>query len=314
MSSEKKEPTKEVAAPAEEKAEPKKTGSKIVVGINGGTYSAADVEKTLRSLASQTPAPDAVYVATCSDQAARVGTLKTAVRACLPRGMGKVVVLDDDLGNLSSLVCLLMNSDNSDPETLLVTVKTGEVLAPNILESFAVAARGNPALALCRRGVTFPGRHREQNSGNVADVILSRYGAAYPRSIFGSDASLDAALEDMRTNSLPLLAKNSDIYVSAWMDKLGVPIVSLAPPTAVSWKECPRSVRYLVRQMRSHGLLCRSLKVKTPKSTVIFVSALLAVALGVAAIVAAKIAKKYDLLRKLGLGKNAVDDVVPAPV
>lgn len=298
---------------------------KIIVGLATTPSRVKELERTLLSLSNQTRKPDKIFISVCNvtDKETLKDVKLLALKPTLfPKGTCKIVMLDEDYGPLAKLAGLLLNPDNSGPDCLLVTVDDNQEYNPKFIESLVAGSEKHPNCVVCLSGHVigrFPRTwgYRNDRAGpgllkkrlslepnTPVDVVSGWAGVAYPRSVFSKEGSLDAGMENLRTKSLTLLNKHDDLYVSAWLDKLGVKkivIASLeanknAPP--VSGIRFVKEFWFLIRELRSRGLLASNIKVKWHKSTVFLASTMLTLLIAVSSVVAYCVWKKFRPILK----------------
>ena len=221
--------------------EPKK--QRIVVGLTTIPSRCDKLEETLVSLASQTLKPDAILISV-PKMSKREGVpypvpnIAKTVKRILP-GVGKVVVLDEDYGPLTKLIGPLFNEP--DPETIIITVDDDQRYGKNMVATLLAGARAHPGSVVCRCGHvigkfphlwgyrinrgdrTWPLSTVNVEPGSRVDIVSGFCGVLYPRGVFGTAEDIpDPAMEALRKDTLPILNKHDDLYISGWLDLLGV--------------------------------------------------------------------------------------------
>lgn len=296
--------------------------ARVVVSLTTIPSRVKDLEATLVSLAAQTRKPDNIYVtvprrSVREDKDYPIKELAGIVKKVLP-GVGRVAIVDQDYGPLTKLMGPLLQE--SAPTTLIITVDDDQRYDPRLVETLVAGSRAHPNSAIClcghrlgkfpsvwgfrssRGDSKWPLRTIYLEPDSQVDVVSGWCGVLYPRGVFGEEVP-NAAMEDLRTKSLPILNKHDDLYISAWLDSLKVPkfVVAYAsahgdtqlehayrnalsmgnsgPTIAVGIKHM-REFWGVIRALRARGLLLSTLKVPWYKSTVT-----LAVVAGAAALV-----------------------------
>lgn len=241
---------------------------RIIVGLTTSPDRVRYLDGVLASLANQLLKPETVYVVVTPNKTATDGGtdyrkfVKSVARALkkspLPRGVGKVLLADEDYGSASKLIGpLLMLSRNkgreSDNNVYLVTVNDDKLYGPRLLQDLLDGHYKHPNSAVCLFGHVlgnFPNYWAmscsNKKMGNRfwetvcikantrVDVVCSSSGVLYPSSIFCRKMMADATppascdvipnglMEDLRKNKIKGLHELDDLYISAWLDLLGV--------------------------------------------------------------------------------------------
>lgn len=311
---------------------------RVVVGLSTIPSRIPFLGRTLESLAAQTLKPHNVYISVPRHSEREkadypIAALKELVKKHFPKGVGKVVVTGEDYGPLTKLAGMLLNPENDGPDTVMVTVDDDYLYGTELLKTLVAGTARHPksVVALCGYAVgKFPaawGMRSDKGPKVIylkpntrVDVVAGWCGVAYPRSAFPSSGEgLDAAMEDLRLKTLPILNKHDDLYVSAWCDKLKVNKVVVgfgqtnkklshahknalstgtSGPTAVAKIKHLREFLYVVRQLRSKGLLCSDIKVSWDRSTVFLFSAVSIILIATTASLAVLLARKLLLPSK----------------
>jgi hypothetical protein len=316
-------------------------GPKVVVGLSTIPSRIPYLEKTLASLSKQSLKPDNVFISVSKVSTREkveypIKELTHMMRKFFPKGVGKVAVTPEDYGPLTKLAGMLMNPANSNPNTIMVTVDDDQSYDSGMLATLVEGTKKHPGKVVCLCGHVigkFPlswGYRSDRaskylkriylNPDTQVDIVSGWCGVAYPRSVFPLDGELDPGMEDLRLNSIPVLHKHDDLYISAWLDKLGVKKVVVAynngsskqlqhayknalsmgnsgPTPAVGIKHL-REFWYVIRQLRSKGLLCSKLKVKWHKSTVVLATLASILLLAASATLAVVLTKKFLLQKR----------------
>lgn len=285
---------------------------RVVVSLSTIPSRCGELEPTLRSIAAQTRKPDAVYVSvskvsTRENKPYPVKDLAKTVKSILP-GIGKVAVLDEDYGPLTKLMGALMAE--TDPATLIITVDDDQSYGHQLVETLVRGAREHPGGVVClcghvvgkfphvwgfrcsRKEGVWPLKHLYLRPGSRVDVISGWCGVLYPRGVFGTDVP-HPAMEALRKESLRILHRHDDLYISAWLDLLKVNkyVVAYEDQTGGQDEQLAHAnknslsmgdsgptpaqgIKHLnefwgvVRALRSRGMLASGLRVEWYKSTV----------------------------------------------
>jgi hypothetical protein len=295
---------------------------RVVVSLSTIPSRSKDLEPTLVSLAAQTLKPDAIYVSiprhsTREDVDYPIKAIAKVVKRVLP-GVGRVAVVDDDYGPLTKLMAPLLHEDS--PTTLIVTVDDDQQYDPRFVETLVTGAARHPKAAVCLCGhvlgkfpsvwgfrssrcdKTWPLKTIYLAPDTRVDIVSGWCGVLYPRGVFGEDVP-HPAMEDLRLEKLKILHKHDDLYISAWLDLLGVEKYVVAYEGAHGDKQLEHAYKNalstgnkgrtpaaglkhmreywgVIRALRSRGMLCSTLRVPWYNSTVT-----MATVAGVAALV-----------------------------
>jgi hypothetical protein len=311
---------------------------RVVVGLSTIPSRIPFLGQTLESLAAQTLKPHSVCISVPRHSAREkvdypIADLKALAKKHFPKGVGRVVVVEEDYGPLTKLAGMLLNPENDAPETLLITVDDDQRYDSRLVETLVAGTKKHPKSVVCLAGHVigkFPSAWGYRNDraakllkgvylkpDTAVDVVSGWCGVAYPRSSFPvSGEGLDAGMEDLSLKALPILNKHDDLYISAWCDKLKIKKVVVAygdngkgskqlghayknalsmgnkgPTPAVGIKHT-REFWYVIRQLRSKGLLCSELKVRWYRSTVVLFSAVSIILIASTATLAVFLARK----------------------
>ncbi|MDR3541962.1 MAG: hypothetical protein P4L69_13485 [Desulfosporosinus sp.] len=285
---------------------------RIVVSLSTIPSRCDKLDETLVSLASQTLKPDAIFISVSKNSIREnkpypVKALAKTVKRVLP-GVGRVIVLDEDYGPLTKLMGPLLNED--DPTTLIITVDDDQKYGEKLVETLVKASEQTPNAAVCMCGHVvghfpnvwgyrcsrmdrpWPMKKLYLKPGSQVDIISGWCGVLYPRGIFGDKDSIpNPAMESMRKESLKILHRHDDLYISAWLDLLKVKkyVTAYAEkqgdvqlqhayknslsmgdsgPTPSQGVKHLKEFWGVVRALRSKGLLVSNLRVKWYNSTV----------------------------------------------
>lgn len=296
---------------------------KIVIGLSTIPSRCDKLEPTLISLATQTYKVDAIYI-TIPKTSTRencdypIKDLAKIIKRILP-GIGRILVLEEDYGPLTKLMGPLMQE--SDASTVIITVDDDQKYDAKMVETLVKGSKEFPNAAICLCGHVigkFPNiwgfrcsRGDESfiksmyiEPGTQVDIVSGWCGVLYPRGVFGNEIP-NPSMEDMRKNTLKILHRHDDLYISAWLDMLKVPkyvvgylekhydtqlnhatLNSLsmgdAGPTPIQGIKHANEFWAVIRALRSRGLLISNLKVKWYKSTVTLATIASIVTVGVA--------------------------------
>ena len=227
----------------------------------------------------------------------------------------RVVELDADYGPLCKLLgALSATSGPASAGTLVVTVDDDQIYDERLLETIVAGAAAHPDSVVCFCGHAISANERllgvyewgfrssgfdgnalarafQLDSGSRVDIVSGWCGVAYPRRLLPD--ALDWELEAIRTTLNPVLHRNDDVYISAWLSRLGVPRVLVAYPAdsrhvqredKIVGRQNPLSlsgssgyvagnVRHLfewwslISYMRSHGFFAETARI-APRSAV----------------------------------------------
>lgn len=293
---------------------PKK--QRIVVSLSTIPSRCDKLEETLISLASQTMKPEAIFISV-SKESKREGVpypikdLAKTVKRIIP-GVGKIIVLEDDYGPLTKLMGPLFNEQ--DPNTLIITVDDDQKYGEKMVETLVKGSREHPKSAIClcghvigkfphvwgyrcsRKDRVWPLKQIYLKPGTQVDVVSGWCGVLYPRGVFPmpqEDGSTlpDPAMETLRKETLPILHRHDDLYISGWLDLLKVKKFVVAYDTKQSDGQLGHAYKNslsmgnngptpsqgikhmnefwgVVRALRSRGMLVSNLTVKWYNSTV----------------------------------------------
>jgi len=308
---------------------------RVVVSLSTIPSRCDKLEETLVSLASQTLKPNAIYVSVSKDSIREkkpypVKELAKTVKRILP-GVGRVIVLEEDYGPLTKLMGPLLNESDSD--TLIITVDDDQKYGEKLVETLVKGSHDHPGAAICmcghvigkfphiwgyrcsRKDRVWPLKHIYLKPGSRVDVVSGWCGVLYPRGIFGAEVP-NPAMEALRKDTLKILHRHDDLYISAWLDLLKVDKYVVAY-TAKDGKQGDDQLKHaykdslsmgdsgptpaqgikhmnefwgVVRALRSKGMLVSNLRVKWYNSTVTLatIGAVLVVATAVGVIVYCK--------------------------
>lgn len=307
-------------------AHPSAKYTKVVVGLTTIPSRVLYLGPIIAALYDQTRKPDAICVSVPRVSAKEKGATYPVetIRKILEDhagGCGRVLVTPEDYGPLTKLMGMLL-TEVDDPGTLLITADDDQLYGPNFVETVVRGAEENPGAAVCLCGHTlgrgpfvwgFRCSRKDDNPvsravfldpGTRVTVVSGWCGCGYPRSAFGPIDSLpDPYMETLRTETMPLLNRHDDLYISCWLYRLRVPKILIAyrgphhdeelphaQENALSSGDSSRSPRTMARhlaewwrfanKLRSMGLLEPSDEVPWHKSTVFMAAACCVLAVG----------------------------------
>jgi hypothetical protein len=297
--------------------------TRVVIGLSTIPSRCDKLEETLVSLAAQTYKVDVIYISVPRESSREhcaypIKSLAKLAKRVVPN-VGRVLVVDEDYGPLTKLMGPLLQE--SDPSTLIISVDYDQKYDAKMVETLVAGSKEYPNAAICLCGHVvgkFPNiwgfRCSRKDLGPLntiylkpgtgVDIVSGWCGVLYPRGIFGTDIP-NPAMEDMRKNTLKILHRHDDLYISAWLDILKIPkyvvaykekhydasldhatknSLSLGDAGATPIQGIKHANEFwsVVRALRAKGLLVSNLRVKWYKSTVTLTTVASLVAIGLA--------------------------------
>ncbi len=216
---------------------------RIVLGLTTVPRRVPDLAPVLDSISAQTLHPDTVYISVSkySDREKRPYPIDELKAMCDQRGF-VVNVIDRDYGPLTKLMGMLL-VEPMKVGTLIITVDDDHVLHPDTVETIVRGAERYPGDVVALNGARVDMTYLPhfytavwvKNSvlsdwmalreGDQLNLVMGYGGVGYPRSVFGTTIP-DGGMEAMRIpgtpQTVPSLHTNDDLYISAWLGKLGV--------------------------------------------------------------------------------------------
>ena len=287
------------------------TPRRIVVALSTIPSRCDQLQETLVSLGSQTVKVDNIYITVSKESAKErrpypTQKLSRLLKKTLP-GIGKLIILDEDFGPLTKLMGPLLAE--KDPETLIITVDDDQKYSERLVETLLQGSKDHPGSVVClcghvvgkfpnlwgfrcsRKDNAWPMKHVYLQPGSMVDIVSGWCGVLYPRKAFG-DLVPHPAMESLRTDTLKILNKHDDLYISGWLDLLGVKkyVVSYADsadrvedaqlahatknslsmgdagPTPAQGIKHMNEFWGVIRALRSRGMLVSDISVKWHKS------------------------------------------------
>lgn len=296
---------------------------RVVVSFSTIPSRCDKLESTLVSLAAQTRKPDTIYLSVPrfslrENKEYPIKALAKTIKRILP-GVGRVAIVEEDYGPLTKLMGALIYE--KDPNTLIITVDDDQQYDAKLVETLVHGSETHPNSAIClcghvvgkfpnlwgfrcSRGEVGPVKKTYLDPNTRVDIVSGWCGVLYPRGVFGSEVP-HPSMEDMRKNTLKILHRHDDLYISAWLDLLKVDkyIVAYvekhydtalhhslkdslslgeAGPTPIQGIRHANEFWAVIRSLRARGLLMSNLRVKWYKSIVTLTSIASIVAVGVA--------------------------------
>lgn len=287
---------------------------RIVVSLSTIPSRVPDLEATLVTLAVQTRKPDAIYVSIPRRSVREnadypIKDIAKLIKKLLP-GVGRIVLLDEDYGPLTKLMGPLLHE--KDPGTLIITVDDDQKYDMRLVETLFKGSLAHEGSVVCLCGHVigeFPTgrwgyRCARGNDGkwplktvfldphSEVNVVSGWCGVLYPRGVFGDEVP-NRFMEGLRKGKgkIPLLHKHDDLYISAWLDVLGVKKYVVAydgahddkmlahgfrnalsvgnnGPTPGAGIRLAREFWQVIGEFRARGILVENIRVKWYKSTV----------------------------------------------
>lgn len=220
------------------------TSPVVFVGMTTIPARVPHILPVLSSVARQTFAPAAFFVSVPEfskreNMPYPLDEISEKLAAAETRFPMTLNMVPDDYGPLTKLVGLLLGSEvgKRGPPDLLVTIDDDAELDPRFLERLVAASARYPgdAVAFCGHAINvfglLPTRWGFRGPANTlgdalslpdgarVNVVCGFGGVCYPATAFRR--RLDPFMESLR-KSYPQLGKNDDLYISAWLARLGV--------------------------------------------------------------------------------------------
>lgn len=215
---------------------------RVVVGLTTVPDRINLLSPVIAALRDQTRIPDAIYVTVPSKRDGVPYPIKeiSKILQKSSKGLGSVLVLQEDYGPLSKLIGMWMHEKSSN--TLLITANDDQIYSKFFVEMLLNGARNHPGSAICLCGHSLGklpfswGFRCSRHDGNPimktlylnpdtkVTVVSGWGGCAYPRAAFGEELppQLEALRVSNASGSPGVLWQRDDLYISSWLFLRGI--------------------------------------------------------------------------------------------
>lgn len=248
---------------------------KVVVGLTTIPARVSALGPVLDSIAAQTRKPDELVISVSRISARENKPYPLDELEAIAKPYGATVhVIDTDYGPLTKLMGLLLRyplEQDQNDRTLLITVDDDHAIHPTTVAHLIEGAEHYPDSVLACNGLRADFTSRQVlpifrsgvwmrkspltswlglKNGHEINLVMGYGGVAYPRAAFGPSASVpDPQMEAWRIKDspecVPRLHNHDDLYISTWLDRLGVVKVAWPFPSAhTDHKPLPQSYEF----------------------------------------------------------------------